>query len=173
MAYVTTRAHSGIESIGVKSPLISWNTIMQANITKMLCSMVADLLAIVNPSPDITRANSTAARYIKPTLPVGARPYTSHPTNIPTDTTSNPTAQKGISFDSTNANLPTGVTFIASIVPDSFSLTRFSVGRNPHIMIISTTIRAGIIKYLKSSVGLNRFTTDGPIVSAAIPIPLR
>ena len=50
-----------------------------------------------------------------------------------------------MSLDSTKVSFPTGVTFMASMVPVSFSFTRLSVGRNPQIMIISTTISAGIM----------------------------
>ena len=35
-----------------------------------------------------------------------------------------PMARKGMVLESKKVNLPTGVTFICSIVPDSFSVTR-------------------------------------------------
>ena len=41
---------------------MSWNTTIKANITKMLCRMVADWLAINTPSPDMTRLNRMVAR---------------------------------------------------------------------------------------------------------------
>ena len=67
-------AHCGIEKIGVNRPLINWHTIITANIISILCSTVADLLAIISHSPDITSVKSTAARYIDSTLPTGIRP---------------------------------------------------------------------------------------------------
>ncbi len=53
---------------------MSWNTIMKANITKMLCNIVEELLAIATPKPDITRLNRMAARYIETILPAGTSP---------------------------------------------------------------------------------------------------
>ena len=46
-------------------------------------------------------------------------------------------------------HLFTGVTLICSIVPVSFSLTMFSVGRKPVISISTIVKRAGIMKSLK------------------------
>ena len=48
----------------------------------------------------------------------------------------------------------TGVTLICSIVPASFSPTRFSAGKNPVMMIMRITRMAGIIKLRYSNVGL-------------------
>lgn len=62
MAYVIICAQFGMELIGVKSPLINWKMIMKANITKILCNMVDDLLATTTPSPDITRLKRMTAR---------------------------------------------------------------------------------------------------------------
>ena len=64
--YVIYWTHTGMELIGVNNPLMSWNTIMNANITKILCSIVDEELAIEIPIPDITRLNRMAARYIAP-----------------------------------------------------------------------------------------------------------
>lgn len=71
-------------------------------------------------------------------FPTGTRPYTSQPIIIPTVMTISPTAQYGINLDNTNVNRPTGMTFIASIVPVSFSLTRLSVGGTPSWYLLYT-----------------------------------
>ena len=55
-------AHRGIEAMGVNSPLINWKMMMKANIINMLCRIVADLLAMNTPNPDMTRLNKIAAR---------------------------------------------------------------------------------------------------------------
>ena len=55
-------AQSGIDLIGVKSPLISWKIMMKANMMKMLWSMVDERLAMVTPSHDMTRLNKIVAR---------------------------------------------------------------------------------------------------------------
>jgi hypothetical protein len=61
MAYVIYCAHCGMESIGVISPLISWNMMMKKNITYMHCCMFDDPLAMVIPIPDMTRLNRNVA----------------------------------------------------------------------------------------------------------------
>ena len=55
-------AHRGIEAMGVNRPLINWKMMMKANIINMLCRIVADLLAMNTPNPDMTRLNKIAAR---------------------------------------------------------------------------------------------------------------
>ena len=74
MAYVMHCAHCGIDAMGVNNPLMSWNTMMKANMVNMLCSIVADILAMNTPRLDMTRLKRMAARYTSRTEPSGTSP---------------------------------------------------------------------------------------------------
>mgnify|MGYP003295729484 CR=1 FL=1 len=76
------------------------------------------------------------------------RKFISRFTYLEENTIKKATATYGIILHPMNANLFTGVTFICSIVPFSFSETILSAGRNPHIIVIAITMRAGIINSL-------------------------
>ena len=54
-----------------------------------------------------------------------------------------------MSLERTKVMRPTGLTLIASMVPDSFSLTRLRAGRKPQMMMRSTTISAGTLSDFK------------------------
>ena len=72
----------------------------------------------------------------------------SHESTRHTTITNSAIIQYGMSLARINAHFGTGVTFIYSMVPASFSPTIFSVGRKPHISIITMANRAGIINTL-------------------------
>ena len=67
-------AQSGIELIGVSSPLISTHRSTTNNIRNILCDIFDEKLAIMIPMPDITNINNNAAIYIASRDPVGERP---------------------------------------------------------------------------------------------------
>ena len=69
----------------------------------------------------------------------------SHASSMLTTSAKMPIIQKGISLARMNESFDTGVTFICSMVPSSFSCTILTAGMKPHRSMTTTTIRPGTI----------------------------
>ena len=145
---VMSCAHPGIDSIGVKIPLISINTILKNQMTNIACWVLSLKLETSSPNEAIANMWASVNTAMSSRLPLHTYPNTIHDSSRHENTMKNATAIYGIILQTMNVVFRTGVTLICSMVPLSFSETMLSAGRKPHIMVTAITISAGIINAL-------------------------
>ena len=104
---------------------------------------------------------------MSPTFPEGAMSYISHESTRLTAKSIAPKIQYGISFAIIKSHFVTGVTFICSMVPTSFSPTILSAGKKPQIIMSGIPNKMTIVRVSRTMCFVSFMMND---MNALFPI---